>query len=149
MIGGNFRLDALQAALLATKLPHLPAWTRARRENAAEYRAALADLDHADEATDGLSLPALPHGHAMHHFVVRTIRRDALRAHLAADGIETEIYYPEPLHLQPCFAHLGHHPGEFPRVESACRTALALPVHPSLTPAQRAHLISSVRTFFR
>jgi dTDP-4-amino-4,6-dideoxygalactose transaminase len=120
LVGGNFRLDAIQAAVLRAKLPHLPAWTAARRANAARYRELLADLPIRFQ-------PDHPQ-HVYHQLVIRVARRDELRAALAAGGIATEIYYPEPLHTQPA---LGGAHGEFPHAEAACRELLALPIHPA------------------
>jgi dTDP-4-amino-4,6-dideoxygalactose transaminase len=141
-IGGNFRLDELQAALLRVKLPHLPAWNERRRAIAARYRAALAEL------------PCLPPpddpGCVWHQFVVRfPERRDELAAHLRARGIATAVYYPVPLHLQPAFAHLGHRAGDFPRAERATREALALPIHPELSDAAVDRVAAAVRSFYR
>jgi dTDP-4-amino-4,6-dideoxygalactose transaminase/acetyltransferase-like isoleucine patch superfamily enzyme len=128
-LGGNFRLDALQAALLAVKLPHLERWTRARRANAARY----AELFEAARLPpSSLRLPSRAPGHAYHHYVVRTPRRDELRAHLSAVGITSEVYYPTPLPLQPALSALGCSPGAFPQAERAAREALALPVFPEL-----------------
>ncbi|HEY7953970.1 MAG TPA: DegT/DnrJ/EryC1/StrS family aminotransferase [Polyangia bacterium] len=140
-LGGNFRLDTLQAAILRAKLPHLAEWNRRRRENAARYRALL----------DGtpLTLPADTPGHVWHHFVVRAPRRDELRAHLLARGVESEIYYPRPLHLQPCFASLGGREGELPEAERACREVLALPIHAELAEEQLVHVAASVKEFYR
>jgi dTDP-4-amino-4,6-dideoxygalactose transaminase len=140
-LGGNFRLDAIQAAILRTKLPHLAKWSDVRRDHAAIYRAGLAHLD--------LRLPAVHANHANHHFVIRAPRRDALRAHLSAAGISTEIYYPSPLHLAPCFAALGYHAGNLPNAERACAQALALPLHPAMTEQALAFVIESVSTFYR
>ncbi|HEY1586132.1 MAG TPA: DegT/DnrJ/EryC1/StrS family aminotransferase, partial [Polyangia bacterium] len=138
VVGGNFRIDTLQAAILRAKLPHLTAWNQARRRNATRYLALL----------DGtpLVLPEPVDAHVWHHFVVRVPngRRDALRAHLASHDIETEVYYPTPLHLQPCFASLGYKPGDLPHAERACAEVLALPVHPDLTEAQQSHVSSSL-----
>jgi dTDP-4-amino-4,6-dideoxygalactose transaminase len=146
LVGGNFRLDALQAAVLDVKLPHLAAWTDARRRNAARYRELLAPL-----AADGrLVLPCEAPGrrHVWNQFTLRVPgARDALRAHLAARGIGTEVYYPIPLHLQECFAALGHRPGDFPASEAACREALSLPVFPELTPAQQDEVVAAVLAF--
>jgi dTDP-4-amino-4,6-dideoxygalactose transaminase len=140
LFGGNFRLDALQAAVLRVKLRELPRWNATRRANAAHYREGLATVEK-------LRLPADVEGHTWHHFVIRTARRDELRKFLAERGIETEIYYPRPLHLQPCFAQFGA--GERPRAEAASREALALPIHPELDAAQIDHVIASVRELFR
>ena len=124
-LGGNFRLDALQAAVLRVKLRHLPAWTAARRAHAARYRELLAP------ATTGpwaLRRPADHADHVWHQYVVRSPRRDELRAHLAAHGIGAEVYYPEPLHLQPCFADDDRPPAHLPLSERACREVVALPM---------------------
>jgi len=140
-IGGNFRLDALQAAVLRTKLPHLVRWSAARRAHADFYRAALAGLD--------LRLPPAHADHANHHFVIRAPRRDALRAHLAAAEIATEIYYPEPLHLAPCFAHLGYRAGSLRNAERACAESLALPLHPAMPQRSLEYVVEQVSAFFR
>jgi dTDP-4-amino-4,6-dideoxygalactose transaminase len=143
-IGGNFRLDPLHAAVLRAKLPHLVAWTRARREHAARYRALFAVAQVPPE----LRLPAPHPAHVYHQFVIRAPRRDALRAALAADGIGTEIYYPEPLHLQPCFAELGYRAGALPIAERACREVLALPIQPALTADDQAFVVERIAAFY-
>jgi dTDP-4-amino-4,6-dideoxygalactose transaminase len=141
-VGGNFRLDELQAALLRVKLRHLSGWTTARRRVAADYRDALADTP--------LLLPPADAGAVWNQFVVRVPddRRASLLAHLRADGIATEIYYPTPLPAQPCFQADGHRPGDFPLAEQACREALSLPIRPSLTAGQRDRVLASVRRFY-
>ncbi|HEU4734096.1 MAG TPA: DegT/DnrJ/EryC1/StrS family aminotransferase [Kofleriaceae bacterium] len=144
-IGGNFRLDALHAAVLRAKLPYLPAWTAARRSHAERYRALFA----ATRVPPELRLPAPHPAHVYHQFVIRAPRRDALRAHLAGSGIGTEIYYPEPLHLQPCFAELGYRAGAFPIAERACREVLALPIHPTLTSDAQAMVVERIAAFYR
>ncbi|MGZ3439635.1 MAG: DegT/DnrJ/EryC1/StrS family aminotransferase [Polyangia bacterium] len=143
VVGGNFRIDTIQAAILRAKLPHLTAWNAARRRNAVRYRTLLEGAP--------IGLPEAVDAHVWHHYVVRVPdgKRDALRAHLAAREIETEIYYPMPLHLQPCFAALGYKPGDLPNAERACAEVLALPVHPDLTEAQQDHVAQSLRQFFR
>lgn len=142
-LGGNFRLDELQAALLRVKLPHLPRWTAARRAGAALYREALAGTP--------LGLPPADPGCVWSQFVVRVPggKRDGLAAHLATRRIGTAVYYPEPLHLQPCFASLGYRAGDFPVAEEACRQALALPLHPDLTAAQIAFVAEAIADYFR
>lgn len=141
MVGGNFRLDAMQAAVLRAKLPHLDAWTDARRRNAKQYRERLAGLP--------LTLPRDTAGHVYNQFVVRTEQRDALRAHLADAGIATEVYYPKPLHLQAAFASWGCRPRDFPESERAAAEALALPVYPELGDAKLDAVADAVRAFFR
>ncbi len=143
-IGGNFRLDPLQAAVLRAKLPHLAGWTVARRNHAARYRALFA----AARIPAELRLPAPDPSHVYHQFVIRAPRRAALRAHLAAAGIGTEIYYPEPLHLQPCFAALGYRPGSLPLAERACTEVLALPIHPQLPAHAQAFVVDQIARFY-
>lgn len=144
-VGGNFRLDALQAAVLRVKLAHVGAATDARRANAARYR----ELFAAAQLPPELKLPAVASGHVYHQFVIRAPHRDALRAHLADEGIATEVYYPEPLHLQPCFAELGYRAGSMPHAEHACREALALPIHPAMSASAQAYVVERVAMFYR
>lgn len=143
-IGGNFRLDPLQAAVLRAKLPHLAAWNAARRGHADRYRALFA----AARVPPELRLPAPHAAHVYHQFVIRAPRRDALRAHLADAGVATEVYYPEPLHLQPCFAELGYRAGALPIAERACRDVLALPIHPMLAPDAQAFVVEQIAAFY-
>jgi dTDP-4-amino-4,6-dideoxygalactose transaminase len=143
-VGGNFRLDPLQAAVLRAKLPHLAGWNAARRRHADRYRALFA----AARVPPELRLPAPHEHHVYHQFVIRAPRRDALRAHLAASGVGTEIYYPEPLHLQPCFADLGYRAGAFPITERACREVLALPIHPMLAPEAQRFVVDQIAAFY-
>jgi dTDP-4-amino-4,6-dideoxygalactose transaminase len=144
-VGYNSRLDALQAEVLSSKLPSLPGWSAARRRNAAFYDGAFAGID-------GLTTPPVGEGEEpiYNQYTVRVLdgRRDDLAAFLRDRGIGTGVYYPVPLHLQPCFAHLGHREGEFPEAERACREVLSLPVFPELTGAQLAHVADSIRAFF-
>jgi dTDP-4-amino-4,6-dideoxygalactose transaminase len=144
-VGYNSRLDALQAAVLLAKLPHLDAWSSARRENAAYYDEALTGIEE-------IKTPALRTGAVSVHnqYTIRVAgdRRDALRDHLQDRGIGSGIYYPVPLHLQACFAHLGYEEGAFPESERACREVLSLPVYPELDEAQREHVARQVRAFF-
>jgi len=144
-IGGNFRLDALQAAVLRVKLPHLSTWSGARRRNADRYRALVAEFG----LDDVLELPVEPAGltHIYNQFVVRGPRRDELRAHLSASGIGTEIYYPKPFHRQPCFAHLGRASDAFPVADRAASSSLALPIYGELTAEQQRHVVASIAAF--
>ena len=144
-VGGNFRLDALQAAVLRTKLPHLPAWTASRRARAARYRARFA----AAALPPELRLPADHADHVYHQFCIRAPRRDALRAFLGEAGIGTEIYYPDPLHLQPCFAGLGYRAGALPVAERACEELLALPIHPAMPPDAEDVVVDRIAAFYR
>ena len=139
--GRNSRLDALQAAVLLAKAPHLPAWQASRARLARAYRDALASLP-----LELPSAPALPGEHAWHAFVVRTPRRDALAAWLRERGVESRVYYPVPLHRQPCFEALGEPP--MPVAEKACETGLALPLSPTMTEAQQGRVVEGVRGFF-
>jgi dTDP-4-amino-4,6-dideoxygalactose transaminase len=146
-VGGNFRLDALQAAVLRAKLPYLTQWNAARRANAARYRQLFAEA-----GLEGVvSLPAeLPQrGHTYHQFVIRVPQRDALRQNLAEQGIGTEVYYPIPLHLQRCFASLGYKKGDFPEAEKAAEEVLALPIFPELTEEEQQRVVAAIARFYR
>jgi len=147
LIGGNFRIDELQAAVLNVKLPHLDEWTAARQRNAAYYQRAFAHA-RLDEA---VRTPPATHGvrHIYNQYVLRVRNRDALRAHLTAAGVGTEIYYPVPLHLQQCFAYLGHKAGEYPLSEQAAAEALALPIYPELSEAQLQYVVDSIVAYYR
>lgn len=144
-VGANFRLDALQAAILRIKAPHLAAWTGARRANAAIYR----ELFAAAGLSDRLVVPVERDDcfHIYNHFVIRTPKRDALRAFLETRHIGTEIYYPVPFHLQECFGYLGHTAGDFPEAERASAETLALPIYGELTRPQLAHVVDTIRDF--
>jgi dTDP-4-amino-4,6-dideoxygalactose transaminase len=141
-VGANFRMDALQAAILRVKAPHLAEWTARRRANAARYRTLFRDAGLFDRVT----LPNEPpdRWHIFNQFVIRTADRDGLKAHLDERGIGTEIYYPVPFHLQPCFAGLGHRKGDFPRAERAAAESLALPIYGELIPAQQEAVVSAI-----
>lgn len=143
-VGGNFRLDALQAAILRVKLGHLAAWSAGRRDNAARYRALFADA-----GVDGtVTLPEDEPGHIYNQFVIRAPDRDALRDFLGGQGVATEVYYPLPLHLQPCFRELGYREGDLPHAEAAARETLALPVYPELTDDQAEFVVDRIRSFY-
>ncbi len=143
VVGGNFRLDALQAAILRVKRRYLPGWSAARRRNAARYAERLADL------RDVVVLPTDVPGHVYNQYVIRVPDRDRLRAALAAAGVGTEVYYPVPLPHQACFVSLGHRIGEFPAAEAAAAEVLALPIYPELTEAQQDYVAATIRRFFR
>jgi dTDP-4-amino-4,6-dideoxygalactose transaminase len=146
-IGGNFRLDAIQAAVLRVKLPHLAGWTEARRANAQVYHRLFAEAG----LTDRITLPVEPPDrlHIFNQYVVRVPARDRVRASLAERGIGTEIYYPVPFHLQECFAPLGHTRGDFPHAEAAADSTLALPIYGELTREQQAAVVSAIAEAFR
>jgi dTDP-4-amino-4,6-dideoxygalactose transaminase len=141
-IGGNFRLDALQAAVLRVKLPHLPEWTAGRRRNAARYDALFAE----SPARDVVERPFEPAGyhHIYNQYVICVPDRDRVRGELAARGIGTEVYYPVPFHLQECFADLGYQRGAFPHAERAAATSLALPIYAELSEAQQSAVVAEV-----
>jgi dTDP-4-amino-4,6-dideoxygalactose transaminase len=142
-IGGNFRLDALQAAVLRVKLPHLDRWTEARRANARRYDELFADAG----LTSKLGLPRELPGfhHIFNQYIVRVPERDRVRGYLTEQGIGTEIYYPVPFHLQECFAALGHRRGDFPHAEEAADSTLALPIYGELTVQQQQAVVSAIR----
>jgi dTDP-4-amino-4,6-dideoxygalactose transaminase len=144
-VGGNFRLDALQAAVLRVKLKYLPKWTAARRRNAQRYRELLGRAGLLDQVT----VPQDEPGHIYNQFVIRCARRDELQAFLREQNIETEIYYPVPLHLQACFAELGHRSGDFPGAEHAAAEVLALPVYPELSETQQCYVVENIADFYR
>ena len=143
LIGGNFRLDALQAAVVSAKLPHLDDWTAARQRNARKY----------NELFAAVGLPIRPPAvvverHIFNQYVIRVSERDQLQAFLKQKGVGTEVYYPVPLHRQECFAYLGHAAGAFPESEQAAEQTLALPVYPELTDSQARYVVDCVCEFF-
>jgi dTDP-4-amino-4,6-dideoxygalactose transaminase len=144
-IGVNSRLDALQAAVLRVKFRYLDEWSEGRQKNAGIYRTLLAKL----------SVPVIPAmptvyqtRHIYNQFVIRSERRDALQAHLKKQGIGSEVYYPLPLHLQACYAFLGHKPGDFPVSEKLAAESLALPVYPELASEDIEYVCESIRVFY-
>jgi dTDP-4-amino-4,6-dideoxygalactose transaminase len=150
-IGGNFRLDEIQAAILAVKLPHLDGWSAARRGVADVYREEFDRLD----LTNRIALPAEPYRergltnhHIYHQYVIRTAPRDALREHLSQKEIGTAIYYPLALYEQDCFRYLGYRPGDFPEAERAARETLALPMYPELSREAQRYVAEVIAEFF-
>ncbi len=141
IVGGNFRMDGFQGALLNVKLPHLAAWTARRQEIAARYLAGieLADVRLPDQPGYGKSV--------FHQFTIRHPRRDALREHLAKREVGTDLIYPVPLHLQKCYAGLGQREGSLPVAEKAAKTCVSLPIFPELTDAQVDHVIGTINQF--
>lgn len=162
MIGGNFRLDTIQAAIVSAKLAHLDAWTTARQRNAERYRhlfedsgLSLGDARHfaadgsAEDAGRRLVLPTvITNRHIFNQFIIRVTQRDRLRTHLHAQGVATEVYYPVPMHLQECFSYLGYSRGEFPESEKAAQQTLALPIYPELSEEQAHHVVHCIKEFF-
>lgn len=148
-VGGNFRLDAIQAAVLRVKLDHLESWHEARRHNAARYRTLFGE---AQLATPGgpVTLPLeVGYGrHIYHQFVIRCPRRDALQAYLTESGVGSAVYYPVPLHLQKCFEGLGYTGGDFPFAETSAGEVLALPIYPELSAEGAATVVDAVRAFY-
>ncbi len=158
LVGGNFRLDAIQGAVVGAKLPHLDTWTAGRQGNAKRYDQLFAASGiKIASSGDGLAVRAaadvvLPKTVASRHifnqYVVRTSQREPLRKALEAAGVSTEIYYPVPMHLQECFASLGYSKGQLPESENAADETLALPIYPELSAAQAAYVVDVVRDFF-
>jgi len=142
-VGGNFRMDTIQAAYLSVKLPHLDAWSDARRRYAARYDHHLAEID-------GVTPPRIARGNTSiyNQYVIRARQRDALKQHLAERGIGSAVYYPLALHEQPCFAELGYERGDCPEAERAASEVLALPVYPELSEAQIDYVTATIRSFY-
>jgi dTDP-4-amino-4,6-dideoxygalactose transaminase len=152
-IGGNFRLDSVQAAVLNVKLNYLDGWTRRRQENAGRYQTLFQESGLVQRGDVKLPEPVyLASGHKHYHiynqFVLRVRRRDELIAHLKQNSIGAEIYYPVPFHLQECFAYLGHKAGDFPESERAANETIAIPIYPELTPTQQAEVVKVVTEFY-
>jgi len=144
MVGTNSRLDTLQAAVLLVKLEHLEAWAEARRENACRYHGILGELP---EVTVPETLPG--NHHVYNQYTIRAERRDELKAHLQGKAIGCGVYYPVPLHLQPCFLELGGREGQLPESERACREVLSLPIFPELGEDRLERVAAEVRSFYR
>lgn len=141
MVGGNFRIDAMQAAILRVRAKRLAGWTAQRQKNAALYAQLLADVSH-------IVLPTIGAGHIVNQFVIRVPgKRDALQAHLKQNGVASEIYYPVPMHAQACFAELGHKPADFPRAEKLAAEVLALPIFPELREEEIRFVAEQIRAF--
>lgn len=143
IVGYNSRLDALQATVLAAKLPHLEDWSAARRVHAKYYDDAFADLS-------GVRTPFVdPRNESIYNqYTLRAEKRDQLQGHLKARGVGSAVYYPVPLHLQPCFAYLGYRKGDFPESEKAAEEVISLPVYPELTRSQQDEVVGAVRDFY-
>jgi dTDP-4-amino-4,6-dideoxygalactose transaminase len=142
LVGGNFRIDALQAAVLRVKLPHLPGWSEQRRANARRYRHLFDAAGLSGRVVPPVETPAA--SHIYNQFIIRIPDRDRVRAALADEGVGSAVYYPIPFHLQECFADLGYMPGAFPEAEAAARETLALPIYPELSEAQQHHVVAAL-----
>ncbi|MFO0697785.1 MAG: DegT/DnrJ/EryC1/StrS family aminotransferase [Nitrospira sp.] len=154
LIGGNFRLDTIQAAVLNVKLDYLDGWTRKRQENAIRYGELFERSGLVHQGRVRLPVPVYResgarHYHIYNQFVLRVDRRDALVAYLKQNDIGAEIYYPVPFHLQECFGYLGHKEGDFPESERAAKETIALPIFPELTMQQQSEVVEAVRAFYR
>jgi dTDP-4-amino-4,6-dideoxygalactose transaminase len=147
VIGGNFRIDEIQAAVLRVKLRHLDAWHAARQRNAAYYDRAFAAAGIAARVSTPTARPGCRH--IYNQYVIRVPDRDRLRAYLGKQGVGTEIYYPVPLHMQQCFAYLGYRPGDCPESARAAGETLALPIYPELTEAQLQYVVDTIAAFYR
>ena len=153
VIGGNFRLDTIQAAVLNVKLNYLDGWTKRRQENAERYELLFRQSGLVERGK--VRLPeavyrseGVKHYHIYNQFVLRVERRDALMDHLKQKGIGAEIYYPVPFHLQECFQYLGHKKGDFPESERAANETIAIPIYPELTQAQQTEVVEAIATFY-
>ncbi len=154
ILGGNFRLDALQAAILRVKLKYLENWQQKRIEKASYYDSAFKESGLSEEGL--IQIPETPYRdkgvksyHVYHQYVIRAEKRDGLKEFLQERGVPTAIYYPLPLHLQKCFSYLGYKEGDFPVAEEAARQVLALPIYPELTSDQQDIIVSSVQSFYK
>ena len=153
-IGGNFRLDTIQAAVLNVKLNYLDGWTKRRQENAIRYETLFKQSGLTQNGKMKLPEPSYrnsgaKHYHIYNQFVLRVEQRDALMAHLKHEGIGAEIYYPVPFHLQECFLYLGYREGDFPESERAARETVAIPIYPELTAAQQTNVVEAIAAFYR
>lgn len=147
VLGCNSRLDGLQAAVLMVKLKYLDQWTELRRRHAMLYGQLFAQAGLIERTQLPMEQPGCYH--VYNQYVIRVPRRDELRKFLAKEGIGTEVYYPLPLHLQPCLKHLGYRPGDLPEAERAARESLALPIYPELTEDQQAYIVEKIKAFYK
>lgn len=149
VVGGNFRLDALQAAIVTAKLAYLDEWTAGRQRNAATYDKLFSAAGLTSSGSDSFTPKVVTNRHIFNQYVIRVSRRDALQAYLREKGVGTEVYYPVPMHSQECFAQLGYKQGDFPESERAANQTLALPIYPELTEAQLRYVAGCVSDFVK
>ena len=146
-VGGNFRIDAIQAAILRVKLRHLDRWTLGRQKNAAFYSQSFHDRALAGQVL--ITPRVVTDRHVFNQFIIRVLERETLMPHMEALGVGVRVYYPLPLHLQPCFAHLGYQKGDFPESELAAQCTVALPIYPELTIGQQQKVVDSMMNYYR
>ncbi len=150
VIGGNFRLDPIQAAVIRVKLPHLNEWHKQRQENAEHYNKLFVEKD----LLGKVQLPFIAHpqnlqnAHIFNQYVIKAERRDELQSYLAENEIASEVYYPRPFHLQECFLHLGGKIGDFPVAEAVTTEVLALPIYPGMTKEMRETVVEQIANFY-
>lgn len=154
LMGGNFRLDAIQAAVLNVKLKYLNEWTHQRSRHASQYgllfkESGLLENNQVQLPTAVYAHTGIENHHIYNQFVIRAQERDQLRTYLREHGVASEIYYPVPLHLQECFGNLGYHEGDFPEAERASRETLALPIYPELNGEQQTYIVDMIRSFYK
>ena len=148
-VGWNSRLDAIQAAVLRVKLPHLDRWSAARTANADRYDRWLTESGIVEGGRVRLPVRAPRSTHIFNQYTLRVERREELREYLGARGIGHSVYYPVPLHLQECFRDLGYSEGDFPQAERACREVISLPVYPELSGEQQERVVAAIVEFYR
>jgi dTDP-4-amino-4,6-dideoxygalactose transaminase len=148
-VGWNSRLDALQAAVLRVKLPHLRSWSEGRAANAERYDRLFAESGVLDSGDVKVPARSANSTHIFNQYTLRAERRDDLREHLKGAGIGHSVYYPVPLHLQECFGDLGYREGDFPNAERACGEVVSLPVYAELTAEQQERVVAAVADFYR
>jgi len=154
LIGGNFRLDTIQAAVLNVKLNYLDGWTRRRQENASRYETLFKQSGLVQQGKVKLPEPVYrnagaKHYHIYNQFVIRVEARDALMGHLKQKDIGSEIYYPVPFHMQECFGYLGYKEGDFPESERAAKETLAIPIYPELASAEQTEVVEAIVSYYR
>jgi dTDP-4-amino-4,6-dideoxygalactose transaminase len=149
VVGGNFRLDALQAAIVEAKLPHLDGWTTKRQQNAARYNELFRKSGLIERGLVCGPVEAPQRRHIYNQYVLTVDRRDELQKHMNAAGIGNEIYYPVPFHLQECFAYLGGKPGDFPAAEAAAKNTVAIPIYPEISAEQQEYVVKTIGEFYR